>query len=63
MTTVYLCVGLQKTGTSALQKFLRMNEAELMKQGYCYPLLKLEIDKKYNDRNGHFLVYRAIEFQ
>ncbi len=63
MTTVYLCVGLQKTGTSALQKFLRMNEAELMKQGYCYPLLKLGIDKKYNDRNGHFLVYRAIEFQ
>lgn len=63
MTTVYLCIGLQKTGTSALQKFLRMNEEELKKQGCCYPLLKLGIDKKYNNRNAHFLVYRAIHLE
>jgi len=63
MTTVYLCVGMQKTGTSALQKFLRDNEEELKKQNCCYPYLKLGIDKKYNNRNGHFLVYRAIELE
>ena len=64
MTTVYLCIGMQKTGTSALQRFLRLNsEGELKKQDCCYPFLKLGIDKKYNDRNGHFLVYRALELE
>lgn len=63
MTTVYLCIGMQKTGTSALQKFLRANDVELQKQDCCYPLLKLGIDTKYNDRNGHFLVYRAIDLE
>lgn len=59
MATVYLSIGTVKTGTTALQTFLRENDEVMQKQGFCYPLMKLGIYKKYEDRNGHFLVYRS----
>lgn len=63
MSIVYISVGMQKTGTTALQSFMRENEKALEDQGCCYPLLKLGIASKYNDRNAHFLVYRASEIE
>lgn len=59
MSTVYISIGTPKTGTTALQTFLRENERELNKQGYCYPLLELGIAPYYDDRNGQFLVYQS----
>ena len=55
MSTVYISIGTPKTGTTALQTFLRENENELNKQGYCYPMLELGIAPYYADRNGPFL--------
>lgn len=59
MTTVYLCIGTPKTGTKALQSFMRRNEDVLKTQGYCYPYLDLGIQTHYNNRNAQFLVYHA----
>ena len=59
MSTVYISIGTPKTGTTALQTFLRENENELNKQGYCYPMLELGIAPYYADRNGQFLVYKS----
>lgn len=60
MATVYLHIGTSKTGTTALQKFMRRNEEEMHKQGYCYPLMKLGIQSLYRDRNAQFLIYESI---
>lgn len=60
MATVYLHIGTSKTGTTALQKFMRKNEEEMKKQGYCYPLMKLGIQALYRDRNAQFLIYESI---
>lgn len=58
MPTVYLSIGTPKTGTTAIQTFLRENEAFLNQQGYCFPDFTLEIGNGgYRDRNGHFLIY------
>lgn len=59
MATVYLSIGTVKTGTTALQTFMRENDLVMQKQGYCYPLMDIGIYNKYVDRNGHFLVYRS----
>lgn len=60
MTTVYLNIGTPKTGTTAIQSFLRENEALLNRQGYCFPELSREIGiRGYKDRNGHFLICNA----
>lgn len=56
MTTVYIYIGTPKTGTTAIQSFLRENEEVLAKKGYGFPLLNLGIRKLYDNRNGHFLV-------
>lgn len=61
MATVYLHIGTSKTGTTALQKFMRRNEEEMKKQGYCYPRLHLGIQSLYWDRNAQFLIYESIQ--
>lgn len=60
MTTVYIQIGMQKTGTTAIQTFMRENAEELKKQDCCYPFMDLGIASKYNDRNAQFLVYREL---
>ena len=51
MKHVYLHIGLEKTGTTSLQVFLRANEAALRANGYSY----LGDDTRpYSDRLGHF---------
>jgi hypothetical protein len=38
MTTIYLHIGMPKTGTTSLQKFLFDNREKLLEKGYLYPL-------------------------
>ena len=57
MTTVYLCIGTMKTGTSSLQTFMRNNAQELENQGYCYPKNQIPGRNIFN-RNAYFLIYK-----
>lgn len=59
MTTVYISIGTPKTGTTALQSFMRENEERMKQQGYCYPLMRLGISGIYKNRNAQFLIYRT----
>ena len=56
MATVYLHIGLPKTGTTAIQNFLWDNTPVLGKNGICYP----DFDARYPHvkflRNAHFLI-------
>lgn len=58
MSTLYLHIGTPKTGTSAIQRFLPMNEELLKEQGFCYPDLGYRFSGIGKNRNAHFLVYR-----
>ncbi len=60
MSTVYLNIGTPKTGTTAVQSFLRENESLLEQKGYCFPdLTPVTGKRRYQDRNGHFLIHNA----
>lgn len=59
MATVYISIGTPKTGTTALQSFMRENDKLLEQQGYCYPKMDVGISGIYRDRNAHFLIYRS----
>lgn len=59
MTNVYLSIGMPKTGTTAIQTFLRENEKTLKRQGYSFPELKVGVGGRYRNRNGHFLAFRC----
>ena len=59
MATVYLAIGTAKVGTTAVQSFLRENEKNLEKQGYCYPFMDLGVEGRLFNRNAHFLIYAA----
>lgn len=57
MTTVYLCIGTMKTGTSSLQSFMKNNAQALANQGYCYPKNHIPRRNIFN-RNAFFLIYK-----
>ena len=56
MKTLYLHIGMPKTGTTSIQTFCELNRELLKEMGYWYP----ESIHKYKNvsirRNGHFLV-------
>lgn len=56
MPTIYLHIGTPKTGTTALQNFLPVNEEILEKNGICYPDLEFRYPGVGMYRNAHFLV-------
>lgn len=56
MTTVYLHIGLSKTGTTAVQNFLTGNDEVLKSHGICYPDLDLRYRAASWRRNAHFLI-------
>ncbi|MCI6858234.1 MAG: hypothetical protein MR867_02940 [Eubacterium sp.] len=56
MPTIYLHIGTPKTGTTALQNFLPVNEEILNKHGICYPDLGFRYPGVGVHRNAHFLV-------
>lgn len=47
MSTVYLCIGTPKTGTTALQSFMRENEKLLNEQGYAFPQLNIGLKEPF----------------
>lgn len=62
MSTLYLCIGTMKTGTTSLQNFLRNNPEALEKQGFCYPLMNTKEISSVpipQNRNGHFLIFES----
>ncbi|MGN0484335.1 MAG: hypothetical protein ACI4HI_12370 [Lachnospiraceae bacterium] len=61
MKTLYLHIGLPKTGTSAIQKFLFTNKDTLSEQGYCYERMPFFYNKIGPNRNGHFLVAKKYD--
>ncbi len=56
MSTVYLHIGMPKTGTTAIQNFLSDNSEALKKHGICFPDFGLRYSRVGLPRNGHFLV-------
>jgi len=55
-TTLYLHIGMPKTGTSAIQAFFHNNMDLLETLGYKYPYFQHKYPYISLNRNGHFLV-------
>ena len=55
MKTLYLHIGMQKTATSAIQKFLYDNRALLMEKGFKYDRMPFVYDGYSRERNATFL--------
>ena len=56
MATVYLHIGLPKTGTTAVQYFLTDNDEVLKQHGICFPSFGLKYPGIGCRRNAHFLI-------
>lgn len=56
MKTLYLHIGMPKTGTSSIQKFLLKNRSALKQHGYCFPKLPYQYPFTFQNRNGYFLI-------
>lgn len=52
MTTIYLHIGIPKTGTTSLQKFLFFNREKLLKKGCLYPITGTNITSN-NEPKGY----------
>ncbi|MCR5101376.1 MAG: hypothetical protein K6B41_08480 [Butyrivibrio sp.] len=61
MTTIYLHIGTPKTGTTAIQDFLRNNDFVLEKNNYCFPVFSVDFLDIGPNRNGQFLHYIASD--
>lgn len=59
MKTLYLHIGMPKTATSSIQRFLQINRKALKKHGFCYPGMPHKYPDIHTSRNGHFLVGKA----
>ena len=59
MGTVYLHIGMPKTGTSALQMFLPQNNQQLHKNNFDYPSMPFRFKNVGARRNAHFLTLWA----
>ena len=54
-STVYLHIGTAKTGTTAIQVFLRENQDALAKKGCMFPIWDRKFKGVRIERNAHFL--------
>lgn len=59
--TLYIHVGTQKTGTTAIQGFLTDNREILREKGYAYPIFPYYYPRVSEERNAHFLVGRILD--
>ena len=55
MKTVFLHIGTAKTGTTSLQRFLKINEKVLNSKGFTYPMMPFTFKEAADERNAHFL--------
>lgn len=60
MPTLYLHIGMPKTGTSYIQNTLKLNRQVLKEKGYIYPL-NLNSGNYSATRNAHFLVQKILD--
>lgn len=60
MATLYLHIGTPKTGTSYIQKYLKVNKKVLQSKGYDYPT-NLLVPNVLPQRNGRFLMHRFLD--
>lgn len=58
MSTIYLCIGTMKTGTTSLQNFMRENPEALKEQGFCFPFTNTGPIRKIKNRNAHFMLHQ-----
>lgn len=56
MATVYLHIGMPKTGTSFIQEFLYANNEIIQKQGYVFPDFAARYEMVRKERNAHFII-------
>lgn len=56
MPTLYLHIGMPKTGTSYIQKFLKENRNVLKEKGYVFPIFP-EVPNVLPQRNARFLLH------
>ena len=56
MPTLYLHIGMPKTGTSYIQKFLKENRNVLRTKGYVFPIFP-EVPNVLPQRNARFLIH------
>lgn len=63
MTTIYLHIGMPKTGTTSLQKFLFYNREKLLETGYLYPITgtKITSDREPKGYSHNTLVRRLTQ--
>lgn len=61
MSTLYIHIGTPKTGTTAIQNFLLLNEDLLKKKGIAHPRVDVKgmREKFKSRRNGNFLVFNS----
>lgn len=54
--TLYLHIGMPKTATTSIQRFLQANRDVLEKYGYCYPRMPYKYEGRTDERNAHFMI-------
>lgn len=57
MKTLFLHIGIPKTGTSSIQKFCATNREAMKKNGYCYPQDIRTYPGIHPNRNAHFMMH------
>ncbi len=57
MSTVYLHIGVPKTGTTTLQRFITANRDIIEQKGYVYPDFGIEYPNIGKARNGYFVAF------
>lgn len=60
MPTLYLHIGMPKTGTSYIQKFLKENRNVLKEKGYVFPIFP-EVPNVLPQRNARFLLHTYLD--